>query len=145
MLLAIVEVNRKQKNYEQQRYLLEQMQKSILAGYLEAEYSAAYLAYVRYGISDVLGNLGYHREAIKMDEETCRLCEDRIELRYLAEIYYSIFWNYTMIKQRETLTEQEEARCKECLLKAYYINKAWYLPKKLYEKRVNEYYPEELR
>lgn len=144
MLLEIVEVVRKQKEYEQQKYLLKQLLGDLEIGYMETEYNMAYLSWARWRISDVLGNMGYHREAIAMDEETRRICEDRGEVRYLAEIYYDIFWNYYMIKKKETLTKQEEARCKECLLKAYYINKAWYQPKELYAKRIKECYPEEI-
>ena len=50
-----------------------------------------------------------------MDEETLRQCEDR-----------------------------EVVRCKECLVKAYYISKAWYQPKELYERRLRVCYPEEI-
>lgn len=144
VLLEVVESARSRQEYEQQKYFLEQMLVDLESGYIETEYSVAYTIYVRWRISDVLGNRGYYREAIAMDEETLRLCEDRNERRYRAELHYSIFWCYYMLKKKETLTEQEEARCKECLLKAYYINKAWYRSKQLYEKRVKECYPEEL-
>lgn len=144
MLLGIVRMARLKEDYEFQRKLSEGLKAALEQEYMEAEYDAAYVSWMRWSISDVLGNMGQHREAIVMDEETCRFCEDRAEFRYLAEIYYSIFWNYHMLKKKETLTEQEEARCKECLLKAYYINKAWYPRKELYEKRVKECYPEEL-
>ncbi len=143
MLLGIVEVIREKKDYKQQKYLLEQLLVDLEMGYMETEFTAAYEICVRWRISDVLGNTGYYREAIAMDEKTLELCEQRNEKRYLAEVYYSIFWSYWMLKKKETLTEQEEARCKECLLKAYYINKAWYQPKLLYEKRIKECYPEE--
>ena len=144
MLVGVLETVRIRKDYEQQKYLLEQMLIDLENGYMEKEYSIAYTICIRWRISDVLGNTGYHREAIMMDEETLKLCEDKNERRYLAEVYYDIFWNYYMLKKKETLTEQEETRCKECLLKAYYINKAWYRPKELYEKRMKECYPEEL-
>lgn len=144
VLLEIIGVVRKKQEYEQQKYLLEQLQKDLDRGYLEAEYHAAYGTWVRWRTSDVLGNLGYHREAIAMDEETLKQCGDRGEVRYLAEVYYDIFWNYWMLKKKETLTEQEEARCKECLVEAYYVNKAWCRPKELYERRLRECYPEEL-
>lgn len=144
ILFEIVEMVRKKKDYEQQKYLLEQLLGDLEIGYMETEYNMAYLSRARWRISDVLGNMGYHREAIALDEENRRQCEDRGEFRHLAEIYYDIFWNYWMIKKKETLTELEEARCKECLLKAYYINKAWYQPKELYAKRIKECYPEEI-
>lgn len=143
-LSELVETARSRQDYEQQKYLLEQMLADLERGYMETEYSVAYTIYVRWRISDVLGNMGYYREAIALDEETIKFCEDRNERRYLAEVHYDIFWCYDMLKKKETLTKQEEARCKECLLKAYYINKAWYRPKELYEKRMRECYPEEL-
>jgi len=143
-LIGIVEMVRKRKDYEQQQVFLMKFQENLEAGYMETAYSMAYWTWVRLRTSDVLGNLGYHREAIALAEETCMRCEEKREFRYLAELYYSIFWDYVMIKEKETLTEQEEARCKECLLKAYYINKAWYPPKKLYELRLRECYPEEI-
>lgn len=143
-LLELVDVLRKEKDYETQNYLLDRMKSTLERDYMEKEYSTAYLVWVRCCISDALGNMGLHREALEIDEETCRLCEEMLEFRYMQEIYYDIFWNYQMIKKKETLTEQEEARCKECLLKAYYINKAGYQPKELYAKRIKECYPEEL-
>lgn len=143
-LHQLIEVVRDKKEYELQKYLLEQFLADLESGYMETEYSIAYTAAAQWRISDVLGNLGYHREAIELGEENRRMCEAHAEFRYLAEIYYDIFWNYKMLKKKETLTEQEEARCKECLLKAYFINKAWYRPKKLYETRMKECYPEEL-
>ena len=145
MLLGIVEVVRENKDYSQQRYLLEQLVADLGKDYMEAEFTVAYEICVRWRISDVLGNMEFYREAIAMDEKTLELCEERNEKRYLAEVYYSIFWSYWMLKKKETLTEQEEARCKECLLKAYYISKAWYRLKPLYEKRMKECYPDELR
>lgn len=143
-LLAVIEVVRSRQEYDRQRYLLEQLIAAVQNGYMESEYRIVYTIYARWRISDVLGNMGYYREAIAKDEETLKLCEDRNEHRYRAEVYYSIFWNYYMLKKQETLTEQEEARCKECLLKAYYINKALYPAKPLYERRMRECYPEEL-
>ena len=144
VLLEIEGSVRSRQDYERQKYLLEQMLADLGRGYMETEYSVVYTIYARWRISDVLGNMGYYREAIALDEETIKFCEDRNERRYLAELHYSIFWCYFMLKKKETLTKQEEARCKECLLKAYYINKAWYRPKELYEKRMRECYPEEL-
>lgn len=144
MLLEIAEVVRGKKEYKQQKILLELMLDDLDRDYMEGEFKVVYIAYVRWRIGDALGNMGYHRNAIEMDERTIQFCEDREEWRYRAELYYDIFWNYYMIKKKETLTEQEEARCKECLLRAYYINKAWYRPKELYEKRMRECYPEEL-
>lgn len=144
MLVGIVESIRKGKDYEQQKHLLEQLKSDLEFGYMESEYSAVYTTYVRWRISDALGNMGYHREAIAIDEENRCFCEERAEFRYLAEIYYDIFWNYNMLKKKETLSEHEEDRCKECLLKAYYINKSWYPSKELYEVRVKEYYPNEI-
>lgn len=140
----MVEVVRKEKEYERQKKLLYQMKEILETGYMETEYTMAHLVYVRWRLGDVLGNLGQHREAVKLNEETIRLCTERMELRYLAHVYYDTFWNYQEIKKKETLTEQEEARCKECLLKAYYINKALYPENKLYEQRIRECYPEEL-
>ena len=145
VLLEVIESVRSRQEYDRQRYLLEQLMTDVQNGYMESEYSIVYTIYARWRISDVLGNMGYHREAIAMDEETLKLCEEKNERRYRAEVYYDIFWNYYMLKKQETLTEQEEARCKECLLKAYYINKAWYRAKPLYERRMEECYPEELR
>lgn len=143
-LLQLMELVRDKKEYELQKYLLEQFQGSLERGYMETEYRIVYMASAQWRICDVLGNLGYHREAIELGEENRRMCEEHAEFRYLAEIYYDIFWNYKMLKKKETLTEQEEARCKECLLKAYFINTSWFHPKKLYETSIKECYPEEL-
>ena len=144
VLLEVTEISRNRKEYEKEKCLLNYLMVDLENEYMETTYSVAYTIYVRWRISDVLGNMGYYRDAIAMDEETLKLCEDRKERRYQAGVFYDIFWNYYMLKKQETLTEQEKARCKECLLKAYYISKAWYRSKPLYEKRVMECYPEEL-
>lgn len=143
-LQSIVEAVRKKKNYEEQKKLLTWMMEILEKPYMEGEYATAYFTYVRWRMGDVLGNLGFHREAIEFDEETIKLSEDRLEKRYLAESYYDIFWNYQEIKKNETLTEKEELRCKECLIRAYYLNKSLFPEKKLYEQKIKKYYPDVL-
>lgn len=144
MILGIESLAQKKQNYEKQQILLVQLQRILETGYMEMEYSMAYWACIRWQLSDVFGNMGHHREAIALDEETIRQCEVKKEFRYLAELYYDIFWNYKELKKKETLIKQEETRCKECLLKAYYINKTRLQPKMLYERKLREHYPEEL-
>lgn len=100
VLLGIVGAVRNRQDYEQQKYLLEQLLADLEREYMETEYSVVYTIYVRWRISDVLGNMGYYREAIAMDEETIKFCEDRNERRYLAEVHYSIFWCYYMLKKK---------------------------------------------
>lgn len=141
-LMGVIETVRKKKEYEEQKELLTLMLGLLEHPYMEQEYTVAYKMYVRYRTGDVLGNLGFHREAIELDEETVSLSENRLEKRYLAEVYYDIFWNYQEIKKNETLTEEEELRCKECLIKAYYINKALFPENNLYRKKLHSYYPE---
>lgn len=143
-LQSMVEIIRCKKDYEGQKKVLKQMTKILERPYMEREYTVAYTMYMRWRMGDVLGNQGFHREAIEFDEQTIRLGEERLEKRYLAESYYDIFWNYQEIKKNETLTEEEELHCKECLIKAYYLNKALFPEKKLYEKKIERYYPEVL-
>ena len=99
---------------------------------------------VRCRMGDVLGNLGFHREAIALDEETIAMCEEQQDYLFAPELNYDIFWNYMKLNEKETLNQQEEACCKECLLKAYYLGKTNITRKPLYEKRVLEFYPKEL-
>lgn len=141
-LQSIVEIVRKKKDYEGQKELLTRMNELLEHLYMEQKYRVAYRMYVRWRMGDVLGNLGLHREAIEFDEETIKISEDGLERNYLAESYYDIFWNYQEIKKNETLTEEEELRCKECLIKAYYINKALFPMDRLYERKLRMYYPE---
>lgn len=141
-LLSIAEAVRRKGDYEEQKKLLQQMQDILEMPYMEREYTAAYMIYVRWRMVDVLGNLKFHREAVELGEETLKLCEGSSEWRYLPEVYYEIFWNYQEIKKNETLTEQEELRCKECLIKAYYLNKALFPKDELYEQKIQIYYPE---
>ena len=143
-LQSIVETVRRKKDYEEQQKLLTQMDELLKRPYMEREYTVAYMMYTRWRVSDVLGNLGYHREAIELANETIKLGEDNLERRYLPEVYYEVFWNYQGIKQNETLTEKEELHCRECLIKAYYLNKALFPENKLYEKKLYMYYPEVL-
>ena len=144
-LVSIIEVIRSKKAYEEQKKLLWQMYEIIQMPYMEQEYTVAYMVYIRWRMGDALGNLGLYREAIKLSEETLRLCEEKEEYRYLVEIYYDVFWSYQEIKKKETLTVQEESRCKECLIKAYYVNKALFPENKLYEQKVRAYYPNVLK
>jgi len=143
-LLSIIEVVRSKEEYEEQKNLLWKMYEIIQMPYMAQEYTVAYMVYIRWRMGDVLGNLGFHREAIELSEETLQLCVEKDEYCYLAEIYYDIFWSYQEIGKKETLTEQEEVRCKECLIKAYYINKSLFPEKKLYEQKLRLYYPEVL-
>lgn len=143
-LSGMVETIRREKDYKYQQILLNQMLEIVSTAYMEQEYKVAYIVYIKYRIGDVLGNLKLHREAIEIDEATISLCEDRKEWHNLAEVYYDIFWNYQEIKKKETLTEQEEMRCKECLIKAYYLNKAMYPKNTLLELKIQKFYPEEL-
>lgn len=143
-LQSLVELARREKDYETQKELLSKMNELLEHPYMEQEYMTAYRMYVRWRMGDVLGNLGFHREAIAFDEETIKFSEDKSEERYLAESYYDIFWNYQEIKKNETLTEEEELRCKECLIRAYYINKALFLKKDLYEIALRRHYPDVL-
>ena len=49
-----------------------------------------------------------------------------------------------MLKQQETLSVDEEEWCRQCLLRAYYIDRAHGGLHPRYEQRVQEFYPEEL-
>lgn len=143
-ILKLVEVVRKEKNYNRQKELLEQLLDVLDTGYMGMEYRAAYMITARYRMGDVLGNLGFHRDAIALDEETIAMCKEQQDRRFLPELNYDIFWNYMMLSEKETLTQQEEAYRKECLLKAYCLNKAEYSAKNRYKERVLEFYPDEI-
>ena len=144
-ILSLVEVARKEKDYDRQKKLLEQLLEILETGYMESGYNDVYKILARCRMGDVLGNLGFHREAITWDEEAIGMCEERQEWRFFPELNYDIFWNYMMLSQKETLTQQEENYRKECLLKAFYLNKAEHFANMLYEERVLEFYPEEIR
>lgn len=144
MVVSLIDVIRKQRKYELQKALLELIEETLQTGYLEGEYRLGYLTLVNFKLGDALGNMGFHRLAINIDEKALGLCKEKREFRHLAEIYYDIFWNYWMIKKKETLTAQEEFRCRECLIRAYYINQACYPIKELYRKRLKECYPDEI-
>lgn len=143
-ILSLVELVRRERDYERQKKLLEQLLAILDAGYMEQTFNVVYQIVARCRMGDVLGNMGLHREAIVMDEETIKLCEEQQEFQFLPEVHYDIFWNYMMIKKKETLTQQEEVYCKECLLKAYYLGKMKLSGKELYKRRVLEFYPDEI-
>lgn len=88
--------------------------------------------------------MGEHRVAIEVDKENLHLCGDYREFRALYFIYYDIYWNYYKLGKQKTLSIEEEAECKQCLLKAYYFSEAQGIHKELYEKCIKEQYPEEL-
>ena len=144
-ILSLVEVVRKEKDYNRQKELLEQLLEILETGYMESGYNGVYKIIAHCRMGDVLGNLGFHRKAIKLDEETIAMCEERQEWKFLPELNYDIFWNYMMLSEKETLIQQEEIYRKECLLKAFYLKKAEHSANMLYEKRVLEFYLEEIR
>ncbi len=143
-ILSLVELVRRERDYERQKKLQEQLLALLETEYMEPGFNLVYRIIVQCRVGDVMGNMGLHREAIAVDEETIKLCEEQQEFLFAPEIYYDIFWNYMKIKEKETLTIQEEIYRKECLLKAYYSGKILCPGKMLYERRVREFYPEEL-
>lgn len=143
-IISLVELVRKEKDYSRQKELLEQLLNVLDAGYMGKSFRGRYIIMARYRMGDVLGNLGFHREAIALDEETIVMCEEQQDYLFLPELNYDIFWNYMKLSEKETLTQQEEAYRKECLLKAYYLGQTKIIRKPLYEKRVLEFYPKEL-
>lgn len=143
-ILSLVELVRKEKDYKKQKELLEQLLELLETGYMESGYKDIYKIVSKYRMGDVLGNLGLHREAIALDEAAIAMCEEQQEWRFLPELNYDIFWNYMKISEKETLTRQEEAYRKECLLKAYYLGQTKITGGELYKRRVQEFYPNEL-
>ena len=143
-ILSLVELVRKENAYERQKELLELLLELLESEYMDSEYNTIYQIAARYRIGDVLGNLGFHREAIALDEETIAMCEEWQEQRFLPELNYDIFWNYMKLSEKETLTQEEEVYRKECLLKAYYLGQTKIAGTKLYKRRVQEFYPNEL-
>lgn len=134
----------KQRKNAEQEQMAEKLKKALRQEYMDIENRVFYQMLSNLWRADACGNMGRHREAIQLDEENIRLCEEKAEFRYLADIYYDIFWNYWMLKKQEALSAVEEKRCKECLLRAYYLDKADGSFHKLYERRMKECYPEEL-
>ena len=143
-IVSLVELVRKEKAYERQKELLELFLGLLESEYMDSEYNTIYQIVARYRMGDVLGNLGYHREAIAVDEETIVMCKEQQEWRFLSELNYDIFWNYMKLSEKETLTQQEEVYRKECLLRAYYLGRAIIADNTLYERRVVEDYRNEL-
>ena len=143
-IVSLVELLRREKEYNRQKELLEQLLNVLDAGYMGKSYRGRYIIMARCRMGDVLGNLGFHREAISVDEETIVMCEEQQDYLFLPELNYDIFWNYMKLSEKETLTRQEEAYRKECLLKAYYLNKAEHSANTRYKERVLEFYPDEI-
>lgn len=143
-ILNLVEMVRKEQDYDRQKELLEYLLELLETGYMESGYNDVYKIIAQCRMGDVLGNMGFHRKAIALDEETIAMCEERQEQRFLPELNYDIFWNYMKLSEKETLTQQEEIYRKECLLKAYYFGQTKITGGKLYKRRVQEFYPNEL-
>ena len=144
IVLMLLQFLREEGKHEEQREVAERFLAVIRQEYMNRENETMYLIYGITWLADMLGNIGRHREAIQLEEENILLSEEEEDFRYLADIYYDIFWNYWMLKKKETLSALEEARCKECLLKAYYVDKAWGSLHPRYAQRMKECYPEEL-
>lgn len=145
MLLALNNTLKAQKRYEEQRELLEVRKTVLEMDYLGSERRIKYLIATMINQADVLGNLGKHEEAIQADKDAILLCEEYREFAMLHYPYYDIHWNYYKLKKKRALSAEEKAECRQCLVKAYYISKAQHKHKELYEKCLEERYPEELQ
>ncbi len=136
---------RRRKDFAKQKELAIKAEQILLTGYLEKSFEAGYMIGIKVQIVDALGNMGFHEKAIEMGKRNLLLCEEHGEMRFLPEVYYDIFWNYNMLKKNENnLTDEEEFFCKQCLIKAYYLNKALFPTKELYLVRLQENYPDVL-
>lgn len=144
MIFALNNVVRKEKKYTRQKEIAEELKAVLAHEYMNDENRKLYQIASSIWLADMLGNTGRHREAIRVDEENLKQCEEEEEFRYLADVYYDIFWNYFMLKQQETLSAEEEERCRQCLLRAYYIDQAHGGLHPRYGQRLQEHYPEEL-
>ena len=133
-----------QKKYEEQKTLAEHILHSLEQGYLNSELRNRYYVLAMLALADALGSMGEHREALQLDREAIAICKEKQELRNIELIYYDIFWNHQKIKEKETLTDAEEAEAYQCLLQAYYVNKAKNKEKSLYARKLKEYYPNAL-
>lgn len=145
IVFGLNNVLRKEKKHEEQKELAEGLGRLMQQEYMNRESRKLYQILSSIWLADMHGNIGEHRTAIQIDEENILLCEEEEDFRYLADVYYDLFWNYRMLKEQETLTAWEEERCKECLLRAYYINKIRGGLHNRYEQRLRECYPETLQ
>ena len=144
ILVTLSNSLRAQKRYQEQKLLLEEMRTVLDTGYMNTEWSLQYRIIILLCTADLLGNEGFHREAIHKDREVISLCEEHREFTYITNAYYDIHWNFWELKKQETLSAQEESESKQCLLKAYYVSEAYGLGKELYRIRLQERYPNEL-
>lgn len=145
MLFELSNLLRVQKRYTEQQGLLEDMKAALDTDYIGMERKILYRIFVLTSLADVLGTMGEHTAAIEMDRENLCLCESYKEFRTLDFIYYDIHWNYHELGKQKALSVEEEAECRQCLLKAYYLSKAQGIHDEFYERRLREQYPEELQ
>ena len=132
-----------QKKNEEQLQLADKVREILEQRYLNPELRNRYYVIASLALADAMGSLGRHREAIAVNKETIKLCQEKMEIRNIDHAYYDIFWNYLKLSEKETLTAAEEAERRQCLLMAYYISRAKGKTSPLYERRVKEEYPEE--
>lgn len=144
LIVALNNVYKAQKKYEEQKRLAISVRKCLEQEYLNSELRIRHYVISSIALADALGSMGCHRDAIKVDYETISLCKEMSEFRNIEHAYYDIHWNYWKIKEKETLTEAEESECYQCLLQAYFINKAKGNENTLYEQRLNARYPNAL-
>lgn len=140
LLIALNNVLKKQKKYEEQKELAENMRKSLERNYLNSELKRRYYILATLALADASGSLGEHREAIRLDKEAIALCKSVHEVRSIEYIYYDVHWNYWELKEKETLTDSEEVEAYQCLLQAYYVSKAKGNAKQLYKRKLKEHY-----
>lgn len=141
---ALNNVLKRKKQYEEQRELMHILKEILVCEYMNSEDRKLYQIITSLCLADALGNMEKHREAIAVDEKNLMLCEGEEEWRYLADVYYDMFWNYWMIKEKETLSELEEEKCRQCLLNAYYVDKVHGELHPRFGQRLRECYPGEL-
>ncbi len=139
IFMSIMVAVKNEKNYTLQKELAKQAEQLLLSDYLANVFKVGYLTLMWFMIGDALGNMGFHEQAIRVGKENLLLCKRNNEIRFLSEVYYDIFWNYLMVKKKgKTLTDEEETFCRQCLIKAYYLNKALFPAKELYLVRLRK-------
>lgn len=133
---------RSQKKYAEQLELLNGMMASLELGYMDSHSRALQETFVLAQLGDVLGTMGRHEEALKMDERAISLCRQEENIARLAATLYDKHWNLWMLGKTQPLTAEQQETAVQSILQACCLCEAIGKPADTYRRRLRERYPE---
>lgn len=132
---------------EESERLLYDLKVALEKKYLDnSEFTSQYTLVV-YNLSNILGNKGNHKEAIKLSEHALEICKKNKKTSMVYYLIGDIAWNLEQLIKKGRLNSSEEKACLELYEKAYYLS---YCRKdtvmiNFYKQRCSREYPDKIK